>query len=224
MLLEIKNLKKEYRQNNRLIYAVKEVNLQMSEGDYYIIVGRSGSGKSTLLNLIAGLLTPTAGEILLDGKNMLLLNDTEASLLRNSIIGYIPQGQSVLSCLTVLDNVRIPHFLWRREGDATERALQLLERVGIAHLANSYPQHLSGGELRRVTIARALINNPRLLLADEPTNDLDTKTTDQVMGLFAEIAKSGTAVLLVTHDLSAIGYRNGVYRMEAGKLNATMHA
>jgi len=219
MLLEVKGLDKKYRQSNKPFYAVRDVNLQMNEGDHFTIVGRSGSGKSTLLNMIAGLLTPTAGEILIDGKNMLLLNDNEASLLRNSTIGYIPQGQSMLSCLTVLDNVRIPYFLWRREGDATERALQILERLGIAHLANAYPHHLSGGELRRVSIARALINNPKLLLADEPTNDLDIKTTDHIMRLFAEIAKSGTAVLLVTHDLDAIGYGNGVYRMDDGQLS-----
>lgn len=218
MLLEIKKLNKEYTRGGKVFSAVKDVDLSVSPGDFFSIIGRSGSGKSTLLNLVAGLLTPTSGEILIDGKNTLSLTDKDASYLRNSAIGYILQGQSVLANLSVLDNVRIPFYFFKRDGDSTEKALLLLEQVGIRNLADSYPRHLSGGELRRVTIARALINNPSILLADEPTSDLDTQTTAEIMNLFGEIAKGGTSVLLVTHELDTISYGNSVYVMESGSL------
>lgn len=219
MLLEINKISKEYKRGSKPFYAVRDISLILNEGDYSCIIGRSGSGKSTLLNLITGLLHPTAGEICIDGQNMFSLTDSEASMLRNSIIGYIPQGQSILANLTVLDNVRIPHFLWKREGDATEKARMLLEQVGIPHLAKVYPHHLSGGELRRVAIARALINDPKLLLADEPTSDLDISTTSEIMPLFSKIIKSGRAVLLVTHDSDITHYCKNIYTMDDGQMS-----
>lgn len=218
MLLEVSNLSKEYTRSNQPFYAVRDVGLKMKAGDFTIIIGRSGSGKSTLLNLIGGLIFPTVGKISIDGCNIMSLKDRELSSFRNSNIGYIPQGHSILSNLSVFDNVRLPYYLQKRQGDVNKRALSLLEQVGIAHLANAYPQHLSGGELRRVTIARALMNKPKLLLADEPTNDLDAQTTAEVMRLFSEIANEGTAVLLVTHDLNTIHYGKHVYQMNSGKL------
>jgi len=220
MLLEVSNLSKEYIRSNRPFFAVRDVHLKMKAGDFAIIIGRSGSGKSTLLNLIGGLVSPTVGQISIDGCNIMSLKDRELSAFRNSYIGYIPQGHSILSNLSVLDNVRLPHYLQKRQGDVDKRALSLLEQFGIAHLANAYPQQLSGGELRRVTIARALMNKPKLLLADEPTNDLDAQTTYEVMHLFSEIANEGTAVLLVTHDLSTIHYGKHVYRMDNGELKS----
>ncbi len=219
MLLEIKNLNKEYKRGSRTFLAVKDIDLSVSPGDFFCIIGKSGSGKSTLLNLIAGLLLPTSGEILIDGKNIVSLKDNAASYLRNSAIGYISQGQSVLANLSVLDNVRLPFYFFKRDGDAKKKALLLLEQVGIGHLADSYPRYLSGGELRRVAIARSLINNPSILLADEPTSDLDTKTTAETLKLFSEIAKDGTSVLLVTHELDTISYGNSVYVMDTGMLN-----
>ncbi len=226
MLLEVSNLSKEYTRGNQTFFAIKDVWLKLKEGDYTIIIGRSGSGKSTFLNLIGGLLTPTSGEIHVLGLNTKSLNDREMSLLRNSTISYIPQGHSILSNLSVLDNVRLPYFLHKRQGDedkeykedVDKKATSLLEKVGIAYLANTYPKHLSGGELRRVSIARALINCPKILLADEPTNDLDTQTANEVMSLFSEIASGGTAVLLVTHDLNSIHHGNHVYQMSDGAL------
>jgi putative ABC transport system ATP-binding protein len=218
MLLEVKNLSKEYKRGSKPFFAVRHVNLKLDDGDFAIIIGRSGSGKSTLLNLIGGLLTPTSGEIRISGRNLALVNDKEGSLFRNSTIGFVPQGQSILSSLTVLDNVRLPHYLWNRQGDVTERALSLLDQVGIKHLANAYPQHLSGGELRRVAIARALMNNPRLLLADEPTNDLDSQTAGEILGLLSNIARTGTTVLMVTHDTQAIKFGNRIYEMIDGDL------
>jgi ABC-type lipoprotein export system ATPase subunit len=218
MLLEIKGLTKEFQRDGISFPAVKEINLEIRSGDFISIIGRSGSGKSTLLNLIAGVLLPSGGEILLDGKNILNCTDKEISYLRNSTIGYLVQGQSVLPNLTVLDNVRLPFYFFSRQGDARERALELLDQMGIANLSKSYPNRLSGGELRRVAIARALMNRPSVLLADEPTSDLDEENSKEVMRLFREIGKQGTAILLVTHDLDTIEGSDILYRMEAGIL------
>ncbi|MDR2943032.1 MAG: ATP-binding cassette domain-containing protein, partial [Treponema sp.] len=144
--------------------------------------------------------------------------DKSISLIRNERIGFVPQGASLLSNFTVLENICIPWFLFKREGDPEERALALLEKTGISHLAASYPKELSGGEMRRVAIARALINNPALLIADEPTSDLDAETTAEIMKLLSAIAKEGTAVLIVTHELDTLSYGNKVYSMNSGNL------
>ncbi|HBC26092.1 MAG TPA: ABC transporter ATP-binding protein [Ruminococcaceae bacterium] len=218
MLLQTKGLVKEYKRGNTSFPAVNGVDLSVSSEDFVSIVGRSGSGKSTLLNLIAGLLKPTSGSILVEGVDISSLNDEKVSLYRNSKIGYVPQGQSVLSNLTVLDNVRLPFYLFKREGDATEKALSLLDQVGLADLAQASPRELSGGELRRVSIARALINDPALLMADEPTSDLDAQTTAEIMELFRRISQNGTAILMVTHELETVGYGNRVLTMDAGTL------
>ena len=218
MALEIKGLGKEFQQGDRGIWAVKNISLTVPDGTFLSIVGRSGSGKSTLLNLIAGLLEPTEGDILLDEKSIVNLSDEQASLLRNTQIGYIMQGRSTLKNLNVLDNVRLPFYLFPREGDITQRAEQILEQVGIGHLKQAYPAQLSGGELRRVAIARALINAPKLLLADEPTSDLDAENTEEIMKLFREIANQGTTVIMVTHELDTLRYGDEIYRMESGSI------
>lgn len=218
MILEVKKLTKEYKRGDTSFFAVNGVNLSVSSDDFVGIVGRSGCGKSTLLNLIAGLLKPTFGSIEIDGQDILSLNDEEASLYRNSKIGYVPQGQSVLANLTVLDNVRLPFYFFRREGDAVGKALSLLEQVDIPHLAQLYPKQLSGGELRRVSIARAFINDPLLLIADEPTSDLDTQTTAEIIKLFSEISQKGTAILMVTHELDIVDYGNRIFKMDSGIL------
>ena len=219
MALEIKGLGKEFQQGDREIWAVKNISLTVPDGTFLSIVGRSGSGKSTLLNLIAGLLEPTEGDILLDEKSIVNLSDEQASLLRNTQIGYIMQGRSTLKNLNVLDNVRLPFYLFPREGDITQRAEQILEQVGIGHLKQAYPAQLSGGELRRVAIARALINAPKLLLADEPTSDLDAENTEEIMKLFREIANQGTTVIMVTHELDTLRYGDEIYRMESGSIH-----
>jgi ABC-type lipoprotein export system ATPase subunit len=218
MLLEIKELRKEYRRGGRLFAAVDGVDLSIARGDFVSIVGRSGSGKSTLLNMIAGLLAPTSGSIFLDGTDLRTLKDREMSGFRNSRLGYVPQGTSALSNLTVFDNVRLPYYLAKRQGDPSGRALFLLDEVGLASFAGMYPAQLSGGELRRVFIARALMNTPELLIADEPTADLDTETTGEIMELFSRINKNGTAVLVVTHEPDTLEYGNRVLTMSSGRL------
>jgi putative ABC transport system ATP-binding protein len=217
-LLELRELTKEYKRGGRAFGAVNGANLSVEPGDFISIIGRSGSGKTTLLNMGAGLLTPTRGSVFFEGKDIYALGDKEISFLRNGKIGYVPQGQSLLSNFTVFDNVCIPWFLFKREGDVEGRAFILLEKVGISHLASSYPRELSGGEMRRGAIARALINEPRLLIADEPTGDLDAQTTAEIMRLFSDIAREGTAVLIVTHELDTLDYGNKTYSMDAGNL------
>jgi putative ABC transport system ATP-binding protein len=218
-LLELRELTKEYKRGNRAFNAVNGVSLSVGRGDFISIIGRSGSGKSTLLNMSAGLLKPSAGTVLFDGQDIFSLADISISLLRNEKIGFVPQGQSLLSNFTVLENVCMPWFLFKREGEPEGRALTLLEKTGIDHLAASYPKQLSGGEMRRVAIARALINNPALLIADEPTSDLDAETTADIMRLLSVIAKEGTAVLIVTHELDTLSYGNKTYSMNNGNLS-----
>jgi putative ABC transport system ATP-binding protein len=217
-MLELRELSKEYTRGGRAFNAVNGASLSVEPGDFISVTGRSGSGKTTLLNMGAGLLRPTGGSVFFEGTDIYGLKDKDISFFRNEKIGYVPQGQSLLSNFTVFDNVCIPWFLWRREGDIDGRALILLEKVGISHLASSYPRELSGGEMRRAAIARALINRPRLLIADEPTGDLDTRTTAEIMKLFKSIALEGTAVLIVTHELDTLDYGNKTYSMDAGNL------
>lgn len=218
MLLEIKGLRKEYKRGEETVPAVDGVDLSICRGDFVSIIGRSGSGKSTLLNMIAGLLTPTSGSITLEGTDIHALKDKEISELRNTRLGYIPQGFGALSTLTVFDNVRLPYFLSKRQGDASGRALFLLDEVGISSLADSLPSQLSGGELRRVLIARALMNEPDIVIADEPTSDLDVETTRGIMELFARINRNGTTVLIVTHELDTLEFGSRVLRMASGHL------
>ena len=216
--LEVKNLSRSFFRGDREFAAVNSVNFTIHSGDFISITGDSGSGKSTLLNLIAGLLLPTSGEILIDGKNIEKGSDKELAHIRNTRVGYVPQGQSLLSNLTVLDNVRLPYYLSKREGNPDKRAKELLENLGIGHLAGCYPASLSGGEQRRASVARALINNPDILIADEPTNDLDADNANEIASLFRKIADEGTAVLMVTHNLDTVKSADGNYVMKNGQL------
>ncbi len=219
MPIELKQLTKEYKRGTAVFRAVNGVDLVLEKGDFINIIGRSGSGKSTLLNLIAGLLSPSSGRIEVDNQDIAAWDDKAVSAYRNTKIGYISQGQSTLSNLTVLDNVRLPYHLQKRNGSSQERALSLLEQTGIAHLANAYPRQLSGGELKRVAIARALINKPDYILADEPTGDLDVQTTTEIMELFKQITENKTAVLMVTHELDVLEYGSRTLVMDLGVLS-----
>lgn len=217
-MIVAKNLTKTYTQGEENIVALDNANLTINPGDFIAVVGKSGSGKSTLLNIIAGLTMPTTGTVHFNGQDIAKLPDTQLSALRNSQIGCIPQVPSVISSLSVLDNVRLPYHLAKREGDSTTRALELLEMVELKKLAKRMPKRLSGGQLKRVCIARALINNPPLLLIDEPTGDLDEKTTTEIMGIFKNLTQEGTAILMVTHDLDTVKYATSCYEMASGVL------
>lgn len=218
MLLKINNMSKYFKRRGVSFPAADNVNLSVDAGDFVIITGPSGNGKSTLLNIAAGLLKPDSGNVLFENRDIFSLSDGEISRLRNSKIGYVPQGQSILSSLTVLDNIRLPFYLFKREGEPEKRAMLLLEKLGISDLYDSFPSQLSGGELRRVAIARALINSPPVIIADEPTSDLDESTTKSIMKLFVQIREEGTAVLLVTHETDIKSYGGRTYTMNAGAL------
>lgn len=219
MLLKAVALKKEFKRGGASFYAVKDASLNLEEGSFTFIVGKSGSGKTTFLNLICGLLKPTTGEVWFKDKNVLTMNDREKSLYRNEGIGFVPQGIGSLPNLKVVDNVRLPFYLSKRDGDSEGRALTLLEMMGILHLKDEMPQSLSGGEEKRMLIARSLMNNPYLLIADEPTANLDSETAKEVMEGIERIRKGGVATLIVTHDNSIISDNASVYTMEDGCLS-----
>ena len=218
-MLELKQLKRVYdRDDIASFIAVDNVDLNIMRGDFVSIIGKSGSGKSTMLNMIVGLLRPTSGKILINGADLWSMNDKNMAKMRNSKIGYIPQSMSLLSNLTIIDNVRLPFYLAQREGNCIERAMNLLEEMRIQNLAERYPAHLSSGEMRRAAIARALINKPEILIADEPTGDLDEETTEEVMKLFSGVYCKGITILMVTHEYDITIYGNRVCTMSSGKL------
>ena len=199
-------------------FAVRHANLTLHPGEVALLTGRSGSGKTTLLHMLAGLLTPTEGKVWLDETDLYALPDGALSRLRGEKLGVIPQGRSAVDTLTVLENVLLPRQLRGEKGDV-EEAVKWLDALGIASLRDARPAELSGGELRRMAIARALAGNPEIILADEPTGDLDDENTEVVLSLLRNLAvEAGKTVLLVTHDSEALPYGTRVYRMDGGIL------
>lgn len=218
MLLQAKNVSRSFKRGDNTFFAVKDADFYIEDSDCVFIVGRSGSGKTTFLNLISGLLEPTSGTVLFQDRDITAMNDTEKSFYRNESIGFVPQSLGALPNLSVLDNVRVPFFLFDRDGDTEGRALSLLEMMGIAHLKDELPSNLSGGEAKRMLIARALMNAPKLLIADEPTANLDAETATEVMKVIQDINRLGTAVLIVTHDTNILDSGCTTYRMDSGTL------
>lgn len=218
MLLKISHLSKDFMRGGRPFSAIKNINLEVPDGEFLCITGRSGSGKNTLLSILAGLQQPSAGMVEFDGTDITRLPDKDLCGFRNNQFGYVPQRTYMLSSLTILDNVRLPFFLAKRDGNPDKRAAELLQTVGLEKLAGEYPTALSGGELRRAAIARALINSPKVLAADEPTNDLDEKTAADVIRLFSEINRRGTTVLAVTHRNDVMTSAKRIVELESGKL------
>ncbi len=223
MILKVENLVKEYTRGSRRFNAVDNVNLEIEKGDFINIIGKSGSGKSTLINMLSGMITPTSGSIKLNGNSIIDKSDDEISRIRNEHIGFIPQLSATLPYLTVIENVSLPFFTYKREGDVAGKAMIMLEKLGIKDLAYSYPRELSGGELRRVLIARAMINDPYIIIADEPTSDLDVESTKEVMEMLKKINDDGTTILIVSHELDTLHYGKKVYTMSAGKIIEGKH-
>ena len=221
-MLKAQGLSKQFfrkgRELARYFDAVAPCDLEIAPGEVVVLNGRSGSGKSTLLNMLAGLLEPTAGSVEVDGRSLYELGDKELSALRNTTFGVIPQGQTAIHSLTVIENVKLPYELYRTGDAAEDKATMLLDEMGIAQLADSYPNELSGGELRRMAIARALICDPAYVFADEPTADLDDENTAIVLDLLKRATETGTSVFLVTHESDAARIADRVLRMEAGNL------
>lgn len=226
MLLNVKNIRKDYTRG-KLFSAVDNVSFSLQQGDFACIMGKSGSGKTTLLNIIGGITTPTSGSVTFDTVNLYAMDDVQASLFRNQTIGYVPQGGSLLANLTAFDNICLPYYLHFQQNQQNmtvkacqERALELLQQAGISYLTDMFPKQMSGGEMRRVAIVRALICSPKLVLADEPTNDLDDESTQEIMQLFKNINQNGTTLLMVTHDNDVAGYAKQSFKMVAGKLTS----
>ena len=217
-IIKAENLSKSFKRGSNTLFAVKNVNFTLDEGDFVNIIGRSGSGKSTFLNLLSGLLKPTEGKIFAKGKDMSDFSDREISKYRNEVIGFVPQSLGTLPNLNVLENVSLPYYLFKRDDSAYEKAAMLLDEMGILHLKDDFPKNLSGGELKRVLIARSMINSPELLILDEPTSDLDKNTTMEIMDLLKKINSKGTALIIVTHELDILKYGNTLCQMEDGSL------
>ena len=207
-----------YSAKNGYFIAVQETDLHLAAGTLTAVTGRSGSGKSTLLNMLGGLMKPVTGRVLVDDADLYALSEEERAELRRRHIGIAPQQLMVLSGLSVRENILLPALLAGEETEAAARADELMECLGIRELGTVDPAELSGGELRRVTIARALVMRPEILLADEPTGDLDEENTQSVLRLLRETADAGTAVLLVTHESEARNYADTCYTMTVGKL------
>ena len=216
--LEAKKLVKEYKRRGVSFRAVDDIDFSIDTGDFVMIEGESGSGKTTFLNLLTGLTEPTSGNVLISGKPLKDIGDKELSKIRNQKIKYIPQGESLLSALTVRENILFPYTVGGLEKPSPERLLEVSDKLGITDLLDEYPSELSGGEMRRATIARAVINKPSLIIADEPTGSLDSANTSRVMEIFKNIASEGTAVIVVTHQKETLGYASKVYGMEQGSL------
>ncbi|MDR1159477.1 MAG: ABC transporter ATP-binding protein [Syntrophomonadaceae bacterium] len=222
MIFSISGLGKTYKRGEMVFSAAENISFMVDRQDFVCITGESGSGKSTLLNMLTGLLQPDEGFVRFEGRNIAELSDDERARLRNSRIGCIPQGYSLLNNFTVLDNVCLPCCLYNAGRsaykDAAKKARLILRRMGISHLAAEHPRNLSGGEQRRVAIARGMATDPVLLVADEPTGDLDPKTAAAILGVFGEIHRNGTAIIMVTHEKDHIPFANRHFVMERGQL------
>ena len=212
-----------FRNNDEANYfeALKETNIEIEENKFIEIVGKSGSGKSTLLNILSGLLMPSSGKVFYDDMDIYEISDSKRSKFRNENIAIIPQGQTGLQNLTVLENVLLPSILYSKE-DLTSKAEELLKKLDIYNLKDSYPNELSGGELRRMAIARSLILDPKIIFADEPTGDLDDENTKIVLDILKDIVLSGKTFIMVTHDKDALKYADVIYKMTNGILTKEM--
>ncbi|BBT71540.1 lipoprotein-releasing ABC transporter ATP-binding protein LolD [Klebsiella sp. WP8-S18-ESBL-06] len=221
ILLQCDNLCKRYQEGSVQTDVLHNVSFSVGEGEMMAIVGTSGSGKSTLLHLLGGLDTPTSGDVIFSGQPMSKLSSAAKAELRNQKLGFIYQFHHLLPDFTALENVAMPLLIGKKKAaEINTRALEMLNAVGLAHRASHRPSELSGGERQRVAIARALVNNPRLVLADEPTGNLDAKNADSIFKLLGELNQSqGTAFLVVTHDLKLAKRMGRQLEMRDGHLS-----
>ena len=201
MILELKNIYKNYDQDNLVVSVLKDVSLQVDEGEYVAVMGPSGSGKTTLMNIIGCLDLPTSGSYILDGRPVSELKEKELTKVRRNILGFVFQNFQLMPRESALDNVCLPLiYAGVSKKERKEMGMKALEMVGLADRAAFRPNQLSGGQKQRVAIARAMVNNPKLLLADEPTGALDSKSGKQVLELFDMLNESGVTIVMITHD------------------------
>ena len=206
-MIKVESLTKKFIRNEKDFDAVHNVSLEVKKGEFAAIIGHSGSGKTTLF-----------GKIYIDDSEITEMTENEKAVFRNHNMGYVLQGQSLLNNFTILDNICMPAYLSSGMSEFRERAKELLREIGLEEFANEYPANLSGGEIRRVSIVRAMINNPKVILADEPTSNLDPENSHKEMQMLRDISKSGTTVILSTHELEYLSYVNRVFKMDCGTL------
>lgn len=219
-MIELKNVTRTYTSGGKSIDAVADVSLSIMDGEFVAVVGHSGSGKTTLVSLMGGLTRPTAGSVLIGGRDIWSLDNKGLAALRSAEIGFCFQFSSLIQTLNCIDNVRLPASFTSNSHESNREAQRLLELMGVADKARAYPAELSGGQQRRVAIARSLINKPRIILADEPTGDLDEDTESDVMDLFQEINVGGVTIVMVTHSSNLAGRAGRTLKMENGSIVA----
>ncbi|HRU44152.1 MAG TPA: ABC transporter ATP-binding protein [Spirochaetota bacterium] len=221
VVIEIKNLKKIYQIEDIKVNALNDVSLKVEKGDFIAIMGASGSGKSTLMNILGCLDKPTEGKYLLDGIDVSNLSKDTYAAIRNKKLGFVFQGFNLLPRTTALDNVEVPLFYGDKKiskSEAAQKSLEALKMVGLENRKNHVPNKLSGGQQQRVAIARALINDPEVILADEPTGNLDSQTSLVIMKLFSDINDKGITIILVTHEPDIAAFAKRKIVMKDGKI------
>jgi putative ABC transport system ATP-binding protein len=220
-ILEARGLSKVYRRGASEVRAVDGIDLDVDAGEFMAIMGRSGSGKTTLLDLLGCLLRPTDGQLSIDGRTVIGASDGELATIRRERIGFVFQEFNLIPTLTAIENVLLPLRYGPRRPDAKSRATELLELVGLAERASHRPTELSGGEQQRVAIARALVNDPAVILADEPTGELDSATSERLMTTLRQLnAERGVTIIIVTHDAGVAGVTDRVVRLTDGRVVA----
>jgi len=219
MLLQVGDVRKRYSLGGEMIEVLRGVDLTVYQGDFLSIMGTSGSGKSTLLHVLGGLTKPDSGRFIFADRDMLSLSDNELSWIRAHWVGFVFQTFDLLSDLDVLDNVSLP-FLYNRQNrrDIEQKVNEAVERVGLGHRKKHRPSELSGGEMQRVAIARALAISPKLILADEPTGNLDTRNSQEILKLFTELNELGATIVMVTHDPQVAAVSGKILNMRDGVL------
>lgn len=216
-IIDIKGITRDFVLGSEIVYVLKGIDLKINKGEYVALMGPSGSGKSTLMNLLGCLDTPTSGSYILNGKDVSQMPDDELAEIRNKEIGFVFQTFNLLPRTTALDNVALPMiYAGFKKPERMERATEVLTQVGLSDRMDHKPNQLSGGQRQRVAVARALVNRPSIILADEPTGNLDSKTSVEIMGLFNDIHANGNTVILVTHEEDIAAYAHRVIRLRDG--------